>query len=158
MDRGASRLGHDASASLRGFKHSRDDTEGLFHIRTEQGVACFVFGEIPSICNRRVSILACKHNQIGYAVMSLSDLVQVLSLIFLAGALLVSAGQGRQMLLQSTAMAGELFNDVSTSLMQAHTDQRTTFFLSDPELLAWHLASRDIGVLRPSRTSKGCML
>lgn len=74
--------------------------------------------------------------------MSLSDLVQVLSLIFLAGALLVSAWQGRQMLRQSTEMAGELFNDVSTSLMQAHTDQRTTFFLSDPELLAWHLASR----------------
>jgi hypothetical protein len=73
---------------------------------------------------------------------SLSDLIQVLSLLFLAGALLLSARQGRQMIRQSAAMAGELFNDVSTSLMQAHTDQRTTIFLDDPELLAWHLASR----------------
>jgi hypothetical protein len=39
-------------------------------------------------------------------------------------------------------MTGNLFNDVSTSLMEAHTDQRTAFFLKDPELLAWHLKSR----------------
>jgi hypothetical protein len=73
---------------------------------------------------------------------SISDFVQILSLFFVAGALILNLWQGRQMLRQTATMTGDLFNDVSTSLMETHTDQRTTFFLQDPELLAWHLTSR----------------
>jgi hypothetical protein len=73
---------------------------------------------------------------------TISDWVQILTLFFVAGALILSLWQGRQMLRQTMAMTGDLFNDVSTSLMETHTDQRTTFFLHDPELLAWHLESR----------------
>ncbi len=74
--------------------------------------------------------------------MAISELVQIITLFFVAGALILSLWQGRQMLRQTMAMTGDLFNDVSTTLMETHTDQRTTFFLQDPELLAWYLEVR----------------
>lgn len=86
--------------------------------------------------------------------MKIGDVVQILSLFFVAGALILSLWQGRQMLRQTAAMTGDLFNDVSTSLMEVHTDQRTTFFLNDPELLAWHLKSRGYRSTTPAENKQ----
>jgi succinate dehydrogenase flavin-adding protein (antitoxin of CptAB toxin-antitoxin module) len=74
--------------------------------------------------------------------MSIADWVQVISVMLLAGALILSVYQMQQILRQTATMRVEHFNNLSTSIMQAHTDQRATFLLHDPDLLEWYLNQR----------------
>lgn len=74
--------------------------------------------------------------------MTLDDHLQLLTLISVILALALSVWHGRVMLRQSAVMFAELSDHVTDSLMRTHTDQRTTFFLQDPEFLRWHLESR----------------
>jgi len=73
---------------------------------------------------------------------SLGDIIQVVTLVTVIIALGLTSWQVRQMMKQTAVMFTEVFDHAYESLMQAHTQQRMTFFLNDPELLKWHLTSR----------------
>jgi succinate dehydrogenase flavin-adding protein (antitoxin of CptAB toxin-antitoxin module) len=73
---------------------------------------------------------------------SLSDTIQLVTLVTIVIALGLTVWQARQMMKQTALMFTEVFDHAYDSLMQAHTQQRMTFFLNDPELLKWHLTSR----------------
>lgn len=74
--------------------------------------------------------------------MSLTDSIQLATLVTVFIALGLTIWQVRQMMKQTAVMFTDVFDHVSESLLQAHSDQRMTFFLHDPELLSWHLTSR----------------
>ena len=71
--------------------------------------------------------------------MSLEDTIQLVTLVTLLIALGLTIWQARQMMKQTALMFTELCDHVNDSLMKAHSDQRTTFFLHDSELLSWQL-------------------
>jgi hypothetical protein len=74
--------------------------------------------------------------------MSLGDTIQLVTLVTVVIALGLTIWQARQMMKQTALMFTELFDHAGASLIEAHTQQRMTFFLNDPELLKWHLTSR----------------
>jgi hypothetical protein len=74
--------------------------------------------------------------------MSLGDAVQIVTIVAFATGFYLSLWQGRQMIQQTRAMSDQLFDHVADWIVQTHTEQRTSFFLHDDELLAWHLESR----------------
>jgi hypothetical protein len=86
--------------------------------------------------------------------MSFSDIIQLITTIFVGLALALGLWQGRQMLKQTIASSGQLFNEVNYSLAQAHTNLRVVFFQNDPELLAWYLESRGYGSSTPFENRK----
>ena len=74
--------------------------------------------------------------------MSLGDTIQIVTLLTVIIALGLTTWQARQMMKQTALMFTELTDQVGASLIETHVQQRTTFFLNDPELLKWHLTSR----------------
>src|SRR5206468_11407485 len=73
---------------------------------------------------------------------SLGDNIQHVTLLMVIIGLGLTIWQSRQMMKQTAVMFTELFDHAGISLMETHSQQRTTFFLNDPELLKWHLTSR----------------
>ncbi len=73
--------------------------------------------------------------------MSLSDIIQVVTVVAVIVALGLTSWQARQMMRQTALMFTEVFDHAGESLLQTPTQQRMTFFLTDPELQQWHLFS-----------------
>ncbi len=74
--------------------------------------------------------------------MQTSDLIQTVAVVLVFLALILNVLQLRQVARQSTALRRSLEQGAYGSLVGTHLGSRTTYFLNDPELLAWHLSTR----------------
>lgn len=83
--------------------------------------------------------------------MSISNTVQILSLLAIGLALVASVVQNRQIAKQtieaarqSTLVGASLQQNAYRMLLDNASQGRTTFFLNNPHLLRWYLASRGL--------------
>ncbi|GAA2025559.1 hypothetical protein GCM10009839_24650 [Catenulispora yoronensis] len=74
--------------------------------------------------------------------MALSDWLQSISLLAVAGALIITVRQAREMASQTRSMSKSLEQSSYRRLIAANTSQRSVYLKDDPDLLAWHLGSR----------------
>ena len=86
--------------------------------------------------------------------MSVSDGIQAAATGLVALALLLNVLQLREVARQSRALDNSMRNASYNALPGSKDDPRVTFFLDDPELLAWHLESRGFEVSTPHENKR----
>jgi hypothetical protein len=74
--------------------------------------------------------------------LTITDLIQSLSLLLVAGALIASIRQTRAIAHQARQATKALQDATLQSFVRNQNGSREAFFLDHPELLAWHLSTR----------------